>query len=199
MIEFTPQKSKIQGGEYVKNIKYLSIVVLIILLSACSGNQVDANNAENTAEYIKKELGYDTEVEIINPDFENEGRVTYAISENVQVLENIDGGVEEVIFASIEEEEIDHILEIMDFPRFDAVDRVINTYNSTEYEEEFENLVSMEVEFLIHEEVGLYLAGLYVVRNSYYSEGTAPYHLIFTYNEEAFDYWINAADMFNDR
>ncbi len=182
----------------MKKIKYLLLIIVFILLSACSKNQVDTDSAKNTAEYINKELGYETEVEKVNDDFESESHVAYLISEDIRVRENNNGSVGEIEFANTEEDEIDRILEIMKFPKSDSINRVITDFNSTEFDTEYENYVNMEAEFITHEDLALFIAGLYAERNNYESGLKSPYYLIFTYNEDTFDYWINAADMFSD-
>ena len=128
----------------MKKIKYILLLVIFVLLSACSKDQLDSKSAKDTAEYLNKELGYEIEIEKVNDDFESESHIAYLISEDIRVRENNDGSVGEIEFANTEEDEIDRILEIMKFPKSNSINRVITDFNSTEFDTEYENLVNQD-------------------------------------------------------
>ena len=183
----------------MRKFKYLLLLIISIFLTACSGNQIDIESAENTAEYINRELGYDDKVEARDYDEDNRVHTKFHLNDDFYVTENEDDSVREIVFRNVEEEEIDMILELIDFPRTETVNRIVDDYNSTEYESDIDNLVNTEAGFIIYEDVGLFITGDYAVRHSNWTSDTAPYDLIFVYDEDNFEDWIDIEKSYNDK
>lgn len=164
----------------MKNI--LLGVVGVFILSACSANGINEDNAKKSAEYINQELSIADTVEESQEEYFNEIMNVYKIGEFTTVLPNSNSGIEQINFNNVDKDDISNILELFEFPESESINSLIENYY---YVYASTGVIEANKEFVIYEDVGISAS----VKSEVLLDvlGDKPFMLSVVYNQERFD------------
>ncbi|SDQ19661.1 hypothetical protein LHA31_10145 [Carnobacterium viridans] len=157
-------------------------IIGVILLSACSNNGINEDNAEKSAKYINQKLSIANEVEERQEEYFNEIMNVYKIGEFTTVIPNKESGIEQINFSNVDKVDISKILELFEFPESESIDSLIENYY---YDIASTGSYEANEEFVIYEDLGISTS----VKSEVLLDvlGEKPFMLTVLYNEERFD------------